>query len=105
MRGVLSDTLSAMRARERRLTLRIAKEEKLMDAKVGALMRSGMTFDEAWIAAGGEIIPLVVENAHGAAVREILATTGDYLAGCEENLRRSLSGKNHLHDFIIEDAT
>lgn len=58
----LSNTPSAVQARERRLHALIRKEEKEMYAEIGRRMARGLTFDEAWIAIGGQIIPLVIED-------------------------------------------
>lgn len=60
-RRQISQTPVAQQARERRLMAAIKKQERVMYAEVGAFMAKGMSFDEAWIAAGGQIIPLKVE--------------------------------------------
>ena len=52
----LSQTPSAIRARERRLDAAIRKFEAEWHAEISALMAKGMTFDEAWVAAGGLIV-------------------------------------------------
>lgn len=51
----LSETPAAIRARERRFDMKIKKMEREMYAEVGSLMDKGLSFDEAWVAAGGEI--------------------------------------------------
>ena len=53
----LSQTPSAIRARERRLDAWARRAEKEMNAEVTAFMAKGLSFDEAWIAAGGMILP------------------------------------------------
>ena len=58
----LSNTPSAVRARERRLSQNIRRQEALINAEIAAHMARGLTFDEAHIAAGGTIIPLVIEE-------------------------------------------
>lgn len=58
-RRKLSTKPSAIRARERRLDRMVEEQEKKMYAEIGALMAKGMTFDEAWVANVGLIIPLV----------------------------------------------
>ncbi len=51
----LSNTPSAVRARERRLDAWIRKAEAEFHAEVTAHMTRGLTFDEAYVAAGGAI--------------------------------------------------
>lgn len=51
-------TESPEQRRNRRLTAKVRKAELEMNAEVKAFMDKGMSFDEAWIAAGGLIIPL-----------------------------------------------
>ena len=52
-----SQTPSAIRARERRLDAAIRRFEAEWNAEISALMAKGLTFDEAYVAAGGIIIP------------------------------------------------
>lgn len=52
----LSQNPEAERARERRLMAKVCKHEKAFNAEVKARIAEGMTFDEAWVAAGGLII-------------------------------------------------
>lgn len=42
---------------ERRFNKRLAEEERKWHAEIKALMDTGLSFDDAWIAAGGMIIP------------------------------------------------
>lgn len=56
----LSNSPNAIRARERRFDAVIRKEETRFRAEIKAHMAYGMTFDEAWVAAGGMIFPLKV---------------------------------------------
>ena len=56
----LSQTPAAQAARERRLTRCINEAEKAFHAEVKRLMDGGMSFDAAWVAAGGTIIPTVI---------------------------------------------
>lgn len=44
--------------RERRANKSLLEQEKKWHAEIGALMKTGLSFDEAWVAAGGLIIPL-----------------------------------------------
>jgi hypothetical protein len=62
----LSQTPSAVRARERRFDAWLTKEEAKWHAEINTLMEKGMSFDEAWVAAGGLIID-DLENAGEAA--------------------------------------
>jgi hypothetical protein len=55
-RRELSMTAGAIRARERRLDALVRREEMKFNAEVKLLMDRGLSFDEAWIAAGGQII-------------------------------------------------
>ena len=43
--------------RERRIDKKLREEERKWHAKIKALMDTGLSFDEAWVAAGGMIIP------------------------------------------------
>ena len=43
--------------RERRLMRRLREEERKWHAKIKALTDSGLSFDDAWVAAGGMIVP------------------------------------------------
>lgn len=52
----LSQTPSAIEARERRMMKSLEKQEREWNAEIRAFMNKGMTFDEAWVAAGGMII-------------------------------------------------
>lgn len=52
----LSQTPAAIEARQRRLMKSIDRQERKFHAEVKALVDKGMTFDEAWVAAGGTII-------------------------------------------------
>jgi len=61
-RRELSMTPTAIRARERRLDAFVKREERKINAEVKAHMDDGLSFDEAWIAAGGLIIPLKVNE-------------------------------------------
>lgn len=61
-RRALSQTPAAIRARDRRLDAMIRRDEAQMNADVRAFMDKGMTFDEAWVAAGGSIFPLTIEE-------------------------------------------
>jgi hypothetical protein len=65
-RRPLSQTPSAQRSRERRLTAMIKKEESEFMAEVRAFTDKGMSFDDAWIAAGGSIIPTVARDLAAA---------------------------------------
>lgn len=58
MRKCLSETPAAIRARERRFDVKIKKMEREMYAEVGSFMDEGLSFDEAWVAAGGLIYDL-----------------------------------------------
>ena len=53
----LSQTPSAIRARERRLDAACRQFEAEWNAEISAFMAKGMTFDQAYVAAGGIIIP------------------------------------------------
>jgi hypothetical protein len=67
----LSQTPSAQRSRERRLTAMIKKEESEFMAEVRSYMDKGMSFDDAWIAAGGgTIIPCKVYGYRDPRPRE-----------------------------------
>lgn len=57
MNSALSQSPRAIRQRELRLDKLARTAESEMNAEVGAFMAQGMTFDEAWIASGGLIIP------------------------------------------------
>lgn len=57
-RRELSQTEPAIRARERRLMANLRKQEALWNVEIRKLMDKGMSFDEAWVAAGGMIVPL-----------------------------------------------
>lgn len=57
MKRTLSQSPRAIRKRELRLDKWARAAEAEMNAEVGTFMAQGMTFDEAWIAAGGLIIP------------------------------------------------
>lgn len=48
---------STEQRRERRLMANVRKEEAKWHAEVKAYMDRGMSFDDAWVAAGGSIIP------------------------------------------------
>lgn len=61
-RRELSMTPSAIRARERRFDAWLKREEDKFHDEVRAFMAKGMSFDEAWVAAGGMIIPDIVER-------------------------------------------
>ena len=52
----LSQTPSAIRARERRLDAACRQFEAEWNAEISAFMAKGMTFDQAYVAAGGIII-------------------------------------------------
>lgn len=54
----LSQTPAAQEARERRLVRRLRNEERAFNAGVYRLMDTELSFDDAWIAAGGSIIPI-----------------------------------------------
>jgi hypothetical protein len=55
----LSQTPSAIAARERRLTAAINKFDAEWHAEIGAKMKAeNMTYDEAFVACGGTILPL-----------------------------------------------
>ena len=57
----LSMTPANVERRERRLAARFRDDEAKMRAEIGKFMDGGMTFNEAWVAAGGDIpIPLSV---------------------------------------------
>jgi hypothetical protein len=43
--------------RERRFDKKLREEERKWHAEIKALMDTGLSFDEAWVAAGGMIIP------------------------------------------------
>jgi hypothetical protein len=49
-----SNSPSAVAARERRFYRHVDREEREMLAHVGMLMQTGLTFDDAWVAAGGD---------------------------------------------------
>jgi hypothetical protein len=55
----LSQTPGAIAARDRLLFREIDSMEREWNAEIAKLLETGLSFDEAWIAAGGEIIPLV----------------------------------------------
>ena len=42
--------------RERRFNKRLREEERKWHAEIRALMDTGLSFDDAWVAAGGMII-------------------------------------------------
>ena len=44
------------------LDVQIERDEAEWNAEIRAKMDASMTFDEAWIAAGGQIIPVVFET-------------------------------------------
>jgi len=48
--------------RERDRERRIRREEAKIHQEVKASMNKGMTFDEAWIASGGAIIPILAQG-------------------------------------------
>lgn len=54
----LSMRPAAVRSRERRLDAWIKRAESEWNAEIRVLMDKGMSFDEAYVAAGGMIIPL-----------------------------------------------
>jgi hypothetical protein len=56
MKRKLSDSSSAVRARERRLDAWVKRAEAEWNAEIAALMATGLSFDEAYVAAGGLII-------------------------------------------------
>ena len=58
----LSTNSATVERRERRFYADIKKQEEAWYVEIDALMAKGMTFDEAFVAAGGTIIPLVVED-------------------------------------------
>jgi hypothetical protein len=43
--------------RERRFNKKLREEERKWQAEIDALMKTGLSFDDAWVAAGGMIIP------------------------------------------------
>jgi hypothetical protein len=56
----LSQTPSAIAARDRRLDRAIEKQVREFNSEVQrGMMERGLSFEDAWIAAGGDIIPLV----------------------------------------------
>ena len=58
IRRELSMTPVAIRARERRFNHWLKREEDKFKAEVKIRMDDGLSFDEAWIAAGGSILSL-----------------------------------------------
>ena len=54
----LSQTPAAIAARDRRLFRAIDQQEREWKAEIKKLMETGLSFDEAWIAGGGQIIPI-----------------------------------------------
>ncbi len=56
VRRELSQTPSAIRARERRLDVAFRRVEAEWNAELSALMETGLSFDEAYVAAGGLIV-------------------------------------------------
>jgi hypothetical protein len=54
----MSVTPAAIRARERRFNAWLAGEERKFHAEVKVFMDRGLAFDDAWVAAGGMIVPL-----------------------------------------------
>ena len=62
MGSKLSQTPSAIAARERRFFRKIDREEREWNAEIKKLMDAGMSFNDAWCAAGGQIWPLEIEE-------------------------------------------
>lgn len=64
----LSQTPEAQKSRERRLTKQISKAEAIWNAEVKALMDTDLSFDDAWVAAGGSIIPIDAVLSYAASL-------------------------------------
>lgn len=56
MRRAVSTNPATVARRERRMMADINRQEKEWYKEIDALIAKGMSFDEAWIAAGGAII-------------------------------------------------
>ena len=51
-----------MTREERRFNKRLAEEARKWHAEIKALMDTGLSFDDAWVAAGGMIVPDITRD-------------------------------------------